>query len=603
MFAAALLWLVTQNVVVATLLAGFVQLVLIVLALRLIPKAAGIGYRGLQSVVLLGVSAALALAVAHNPAPLRPFFFHFFIPALHMGSLFMSFWALGLGLMVIRSVQIGGRPVMRGVIAYALVCFLGGMSNLMFFAEMLAPLTAAIAIGLLAALFSWKTVWIPPAAGWPSAILGAVVNRAVLHASPLAAQSKITRDAIQTAFDVLIQGVSRDLHALEPILLAAIVWLTVCLAVSGIILGRQRSAKSREAPMLFLFCAWGLLSALASCAAVVLGGSSGLAVLKDYVWTTHYLHTVFFVPIFGLPVLITWWLATRVSANRLRHAARAAALAIFLVSAVELAKTPRPPTPINEFKPPVVAFLDDMSARYGLKYGLASYWEARLATMLSARGLRVYAVESNLNPFLWVANSHWFSEQVDDRKRKPPIDFVLIGNPIVNIPRETVVQRLGPPIDEARFANFDLLIYARHTKDADIDGPVAMADADQPLEKFSQQIASSTTTVSARSGDSFSLLVTIRNPGPPRWMSQGPFPVNVSYRWYESGRRLPVEGIRTALPAPLDPGAEATVNMRVEVPKDAHGDLTLKVSLVQESVAWFIDRGGPPLEIRVKLHN
>jgi hypothetical protein len=130
-----------------------------------------------------------------------------------------------------------------------------------------------------------------------------------------------------------------------------------------------------------------------------------------------------------------------------------------------------------------------------------------------------------------------------------------------------------------------------------------MAGSDQPLQKFGQEIASATKIVSARPGDSFSLSLTIRNPGTQRWMSLGPFPVNVSYRWFESGQPLPAEGIRTPLPAPVDPGAEVTVNMRVEVPKDAHGDLTLKVTLVQESVAWFIDRGAPLLEIRVKLHN
>ena len=45
----------------------------------------------------------------------------------------------------------------------------------------------------------------------------------------------------------------------------------------------------------FLFC---VLSALFSVGAIILGGSNGLAVLKNYDWSMHYLHPAFLLPLF-----------------------------------------------------------------------------------------------------------------------------------------------------------------------------------------------------------------------------------------------------------------------------------------------------------------
>ncbi|MGL1489069.1 hypothetical protein ACSTJG_24875, partial [Vibrio parahaemolyticus] len=66
-------------------------------------------------------------------------------------------------------------------------------------------------------------------------------------------------------------------------------------------------------------------------------------------------------------------------------------------------------------------------------------------------GLRVYAIDQSLEPFIWVNNSHWYTEQVEDRAKRPPIDFVVLDNHSFHITRDSVVRALGEPIHEASF--------------------------------------------------------------------------------------------------------------------------------------------------------
>jgi hypothetical protein len=62
---------------------------------------------------------------------------------------------------------------------------------------------------------------------------------------------------------------------------------------------------------------------------------------------------------------------------------------------------------------------------------------------------------------------------------------------------------------------------------------------------------------------------------------------------------LPIEGERTPLPAMLQPGESLGVEMRVVAPEQGR-DLVLKITLVQEGVAWFMSKGGKSLDIPVK---
>jgi hypothetical protein len=116
---------------------------------------------------------------------------------------------------------------------------------------------------------------------------------------------------------------------------------------------------------------------------------------------------------------------------------------------------------ISSYRPQLVRFLDDVASANGVKYGLAPYWEARISTLLSKTGLRVYAVDGSLQPFLWVNNIKWYTESVDDRHERPPFRFVVLDdpNPAFIISRETVVQMFGQLSKELRFQNTRVLVY------------------------------------------------------------------------------------------------------------------------------------------------
>ena len=127
-----------------------------------------------------------------------------------------------------------------------------------------------------------------------------------------------------------------------------------------------------------------------------------------------------------------------------------------------------------------------------------------------------------------------------------------------------------------------------------------LTDVDAPLAQFSEQIHSSIANLQAKPGETIMVPVRIRNPTRERWASAGKYPVNLSHKWYESGRMLDVEGVWTFLPRQVEPGGEVSLTAQVEVPKEGT-NLTLKLSLVQEGVAWLSIRGAATLDIPVKL--
>ncbi|MCY3650329.1 MAG: hypothetical protein OXG40_11360, partial [Acidimicrobiaceae bacterium] len=109
-------------------------------------------------------------------------------------------------------------------------------------------------------------------------------------------------------------------------------------------------------------------------------------------------------------------------------------------------------------------------------------------------------------------------------------------------------------------------------------------------------------------GAEVELPVGVTNESQVTWRRQGYVGVNLASRWRqgiatgedeEPGPRIAPEGRRTLLPE-LDPGAFATVMLRVRAP-DEPGDYTLDIDLVYEQVAWFEQRGGDPLRLPIRV--
>jgi hypothetical protein len=61
-----------------------------------------------------------------------------------------------------------------------------------------------------------------------------------------------------------------------------------------------------------------------------------------------------------------------------------------------------------------------------------------------------------------------------------------------------------------------------------------------------------------------------------------------------------MDGKRTPLPAPLAPGGSVVLRLEVEAPTIG-GSYLLRLSMVQEHVAWFDARGGHPLDLPITV--
>jgi hypothetical protein len=118
---------------------------------------------------------------------------------------------------------------------------------------------------------------------------------------------------------------------------------------------------------------------------------------------------------------------------------------------------------------------------------------------------------------------------------------------------------------------------------------------DEPLSKFDQKLTSPVKTLVLAPRQQTKIPVTIGNPGTEAWASAGSRPINVGYRIYRNGKMLS-EGERTSLPGVVAGGKSADVQVRLTAPSQS-GQYTVRISLVQEAVAWFMNHGSGVLEL------
>lgn len=128
---------------------------------------------------------------------------------------------------------------------------------------------------------------------------------------------------------------------------------------------------------------------------------------------------------------------------------------------------------------------------------------------------------------------------------------------------------------------------------------VAANDAGQTnvrLSGFAQLITSSVSKLSLARNEKITIPVTVRNTSPNPWSSSGKAPITFSYRWLVGSEDKVLETARTLLPTVLPPGESITLNATIVAPAQP-GTYTLRLSMVQEGIAWFIGEGAPGLDV------
>lgn len=138
-------------------------------------------------------------------------------------------------------------------------------------------------------------------------------------------------------------------------------------------------------------------------------------------------------------------------------------------------------------------------------------------------------------------------------------------------------------------------------KEAAAPAPSRPGFTDNKLPSFAQEITTTVKRLTLKPGETTKIPVTVRNTGSETWSSYGKDPITFSYRWYLGSKEdtvLPTN--RTLLPQPLMPGQSAMLDATVVAPP-VPGAWTMRLSMVQEGVAWFITEGGHATDVAVDV--
>lgn len=109
-----------------------------------------------------------------------------------------------------------------------------------------------------------------------------------------------------------------------------------------------------------------------------------------------------------------------------------------------------------------------------------------------------------------------------------------------------------------------------------------------------------------RAGEKVIIQVKAKNASDVSWKVRGggvdnKFYIAAGNRWLKpDGSLITAMDGRHGLDKNLKPGEETEVPLQITAPKDP-GDYILEVDLVQEQVAWFLDKGSPTAKTKITV--
>jgi hypothetical protein len=109
------------------------------------------------------------------------------------------------------------------------------------------------------------------------------------------------------------------------------------------------------------------------------------------------------------------------------------------------------------YYPSFIKCIDDNTTKLGITYGVSNYWQARPITLLSQKGTKVVAVNSDLTPFYWETNLDWFSIEPE---------FIIVDQSIpisdaMRIDDNRLISLYGVPDTTFRCEESQVLVYNR----------------------------------------------------------------------------------------------------------------------------------------------
>ena len=324
--------------------------------------------------------------------------FYLFLPDCHMGVLAMVLLATGLAIRSLFSPERTWRW-WAAAGSYALICLLGSMSDLLFISQFLLAFTATVAVVLYFDLFSSYQCLPSLGLGWGGCIRGWWLVKYFINRAGLDQQAPMTIDRMADALKGFLHGAQMQFSHLNWLHIAAAGWILFCVAYAARSVRRHVVLRPRHTEMpcearrrvfLFLFL---MFSGIGSVAALIASGAEGL--LRDYDWSMHYQYPLYFGALFGCSYLFSL-LVTRLTqspSSRRAYLWGIGTLAVLVPAAAFLA-APKDRPGLNDFYPPLVRFLDENAAKYGLKYGVGGYWQTKWVNLFSRSRVSVHILRT-----------------------------------------------------------------------------------------------------------------------------------------------------------------------------------------------------------------
>jgi hypothetical protein len=146
-------------------------------------------------------------------------------------------------------------------------------------------------------------------------------------------------------------------------------------------------------------------------------------------------------------------------------------------------------------------------------------------------------------------------------------------------------------------------------------GNPGFSDASAPIKDFSSEITVIKDEYKKYSNIPFAdyltkeyriITVNLKNTSSNTWFQKakndGSCAVFASYHWFKKDdlSTVVLDGVRNRLPADVLPGEECTFDMYVKYP-ERPGDYILRLTMIQEGVAWFYHVGGAYIDMPVTI--
>lgn len=464
------------NVLVGTLLYGFLQFVCLIAAFQLCGSAIGVGKPSVRRWILYATGIGVTLAVAKSATRGIPYAYYLFLPTTHVGSFWMVTLCCGLAFWVLRH----GIRAFRGRLLFGIFCLLNlaaGLSDLLFIVHLTIALTCALAFGLYFRLIAGRRAVLLVSSSWIFSLAGWILKDHIFKTTPLPSGDL---NQSLTSLIVLITGIRGAVVHGDVLHLCSLSFYAVSIATVLWLLRKYRISITTTHPLgkgrrlLVCFLVFEFVSGVASLAAPVWVAIPGLWQLHDYGYSMKYMFPFFIGPLFSWAILGSFLIGDGISLpefvqrkHRWQWKAVVGSGVLLLWPAAVLLRLPAQVTPLDAKVSPftLVRVLDDDAKRFGLHCGVGGFWETRMVNLLSRSGLRAYPIDGALQPFDVLSNMWWYRGSAQSRVPAPDYNFIFLNGAFFKLSRDTVVARFGEPSEEFQIDGTRVLAYGRGNQD------------------------------------------------------------------------------------------------------------------------------------------